>query len=54
MKTIRFVVMLILLAAASLLTKAQQTVYYQSPSQDLQKAKELYQARNYISGHQPV
>jgi TolA-binding protein len=41
--------MLILLAAASLLTKAQQTVYYQSPSQDLQKAKELYQARNYIS-----
>jgi len=31
------------------LLKAQQTVYYQSISQDIQKAKELYQARNYIS-----
>lgn len=49
MKTIRFVVMLILLASAFLPVQAQQTVYHQSLSSDIQKAKELYQSRNYIS-----
>ena len=49
MKTNRFVFMLFLLVFVPVLIKAQQTVYYQSISQDVQKAKELYLARNYIS-----
>jgi TolA-binding protein len=34
---------------APILMKAQQTVYYQSINQDIQKAKELFLARNFIS-----
>jgi len=49
MKTIRFVLILFLLAYSPILIFAQQTVYYQSVSQEIQKAKELYLARNYIS-----
>ncbi|HZL09925.1 MAG TPA: tetratricopeptide repeat protein [Prolixibacteraceae bacterium] len=49
MKTNRFVFFLILFAFLPGLTKAQQTVYYQSVSQEVQKAKELYIARNYVS-----
>lgn len=49
MKTIRFVFILFLLAYSPILIIAQQTVYYQSVSQEIQKAKELYLARNYIS-----
>ena len=49
MKTIRFVFILFLLALSPILIFAQQTVYYQSVSQEIQKAKELYLARNYIS-----
>ncbi|MBV5311905.1 MAG: tetratricopeptide repeat protein [Prolixibacteraceae bacterium] len=49
MKTNRFVLILLLLAFAPVLIQAQQTVYYQSISQEIQKAKELYLARNYIS-----
>jgi TolA-binding protein len=49
MKTIRFVFILFLLALSPILIIAQQTVYYQSVSQEMQKAKELYFARNYIS-----
>ena len=49
MKTIRFVFILFLLALSPILIIAQQTVYYQSVSQEMQKAKELYLARNYIS-----
>jgi len=49
MKTIRFVFILFLLALSPILIIAQQTVYYQSVSQEIQKAKELYLARNYIS-----
>ena len=49
MKTIRFVFILFLLALSPILIFAQQTVYYQSVSQEIQKAKELYLARNYVS-----
>ena len=49
MKTNRFVFILFLLLLAPVLVKAQQTVYYQSLSHEIQKAKELYLARNYIS-----
>lgn len=49
MKSIRFVFILLLLALSPVLSKAQQTVYYQSISQDIQKAKELFLARNYVS-----
>jgi len=40
---------MLLLAFVPALLKAQQTVYYQSISPEIQKAKELYLARNYIS-----
>ena len=49
MKTNRFVFILLLLALTPVMLMAQQTVYYQSISQNIQKAKELYIARNYIS-----
>ena len=49
MKTNRFVLILFLLAAFPAILKAQHTVYYQSISSDIQKAKELYLTRNYIS-----
>ena len=49
MKTNRFIFLLILLAFVPAVLKAQQTVYYQSVSPDIQKARELYLARNYIS-----
>ena len=49
MKTSRFVILLLLLLFASILTQAQQTVYYQSINPEIQKAIELYQVRNYIS-----
>jgi len=49
MKTNQFLFILIWLAIMPTLLKAQQTVYYQSPSQNIQKAKELYSAQNYVS-----
>jgi len=49
MKSIRFVFILLLLALSPVLSKAQQTVYYQSINEEIQKAKELFLARNYIS-----
>ena len=49
MKTIRNVFILILLALSPVLIKAQKTVYYQSISEEIQKAKELFLARNYVS-----
>jgi len=49
MKTNRFVIIILLLVFAPTFLIAQQTVYYQSVSYDIQKAKELYIARNYIS-----
>ena len=49
MKTNRFVILLLLLVFAPVLLEAQQTVYYQSISPEIQNAKDLYVARNYIS-----
>lgn len=49
MKTIRSLFLLFLLALLPGLMKAQKTVYYQSVSQEVQKARELYLAHNYIS-----
>jgi len=49
MQTNRFVFILLLMVFTPILIKAQQTVYYQSVSQEIKKAKELYLARNYIS-----
>ncbi len=49
MKTNRFLFILLLLVSAPVLVQAQQTVYYQSVSQDIQNAKSLYLARNYVS-----
>jgi len=49
MKTFRFVLILFWIAFMPALLTAQNTVYYQSPSQNIQKAKELYIARNYVS-----
>ena len=49
MKTIRLVFFLFLLTVLPFLLKAQKTVYYQSVNQEIQKAKELYSAHNYIS-----
>lgn len=49
MKSNRFIIILIWVALLPTLLNAQQTVYYQSVSQDIQKAKELYLAHNYIS-----
>ena len=49
MKTSRFVILMLLLTFVPVLLKAQQTVYYQSISSEIQKAKELYLSRNYIS-----
>ena len=49
MKANWFIFILLWIVLMPTLLKAQQTVYYQSISQDIQKAKELYQARNYIS-----
>ena len=49
MKSNRFIFILMWVALMPTLLSAQQTVYYQSISQDIQKAKELYLARNYIS-----
>jgi TolA-binding protein len=52
MKTSRFVILLLLALFAPVLIQAQQTVYYQSINSEIQKAKELYLARNYISALQ--
>ena len=49
MKTNRFVLFLIIFLLFSGGLIAQQTVYYQSLSPDIQNAKELYAARNYVS-----
>ncbi len=49
MKANRFILILMWAALLPGLLKAQQTIYYQSSGQDIQKAKELYSARNYIS-----
>ena len=49
MKTIRLVFFLSLLTMLPGLLNAQKTVYYQSINQEIQKAKELYLAHNYIS-----
>ena len=49
MKTNRLVILLLLLVFVPVILKAQQTVYYQSVSPEIQKAKELYLARNYVS-----
>ena len=49
MKTNRFIFILLLLAFTPALLMAQQTVYYQSVSPEIQKAKELYLERNFIS-----
>ena len=49
MKSNRFIFILIWMALMPILSNAQHTVYYQSISQEIQKAKELYLARNYIS-----
>ncbi len=49
MKTYRIVIILFFLALLPALTQAQQTVYFQSISPEIQKARELYLARNYIS-----
>ncbi len=49
MKTNRFILILFWVAVMPTLLSAQNTVYYQSPSQNIQKAKELYIARNYVS-----
>src|SRR5665647_2047929 len=52
MKSNRFIFILLWVVLLPTLLNAQQTVYYQSISQDIQKAKELYLARNYISAIQ--
>jgi TolA-binding protein len=49
MKTIQNVFILILLALSPVLIQAQKTVYYQSVNEEIQKAKELFLARNYVS-----
>ena len=49
MKTTRYVFILILLALLPVLIKAQKTIYYQSINQEIQNAKDLFLARNYIS-----
>jgi TolA-binding protein len=49
MKTYRIILILIWLAIMPGLLNAQQTVFYQSLSQNILKAKELYSAQNYIS-----
>ncbi|MDO9615845.1 MAG: hypothetical protein Q7J86_15140, partial [Bacteroidota bacterium] len=49
MKNYRFILILFWVAFMPTFLSAQNTVYYQSPSQDIQKAKELYLARNYVS-----
>jgi TolA-binding protein len=49
MKTNRFILILMWAVLMPTLLKAQQTIYYQSPEQNIQKAKELYSAHNYIS-----
>lgn len=49
MKTNRFILLLFLLALVPIVLPAQQTVYYQSVNKQIQSAKELYLARNYIS-----
>ncbi len=49
MKTTRYVFILLLLAFMPALLQAQHTVYYHSISPNIQKAKELYLARNYVS-----
>lgn len=49
MKTHRFLLILMWIVLVPTLVNAQQTIYYQSPGQNIQKAKELYLARDYIS-----
>lgn len=49
MKSTRTVIQLLLLVFVPFLLNAQQTVYYQSISRDIQQAKELYLNRNYVS-----
>ena len=49
MKTNHLLLILFLLAIMPGFLKAQQTVYYQSVNQNIQTAKELYSAQNYVS-----
>lgn len=49
MKTFRSLFILFLMVSLPAALKAQKTVYYQSVIQDIQKAKDLYRAQNYIS-----
>jgi TolA-binding protein len=49
MKTFRWLFLFSILALLPGFLKAQKTVYYQSVNRDLQDAKELYSAQNYIS-----
>jgi len=48
-KTFRFVFLLFLTLLAPVLIYAQQTVYYQSINPELQKAKDLYTAGDFVS-----
>ena len=49
MKTFRSLFLLVVLILSPAFLMAQKTVYYQSVNQEIQKAKELYLAQNYIS-----
>jgi len=49
MKANRIVVLMLQILFFAVFAEAQQTVYYQSNSPELQNARDLYQARNYIS-----
>ena len=49
MKSNRFLLIMLVLALWPFLLQAQQTVYYQSTNPEIQKAKELYLANNFVS-----
>ncbi len=49
MKSNRFIITLLVLAFWPVLLQAQQTVYYQSVNPEIQTAKELYLANNFVS-----
>jgi tetratricopeptide (TPR) repeat protein len=49
MKTHRLFLLLFLIVSFSGLLRAQQTIYYQSVQSELQKARELYHAGDYVS-----
>jgi len=49
MKSKRFIIILLWLAIVPTLLHGQQTVYFQSINEEMQQAKELYVARNYVS-----